>query len=158
MKHYADQKRRPCPFKIGDLVYVKLRPYRQLSLTGSSYHKLSPRFYGPFAIIDQCGPVAFKLDLPNSSKIHPVFHSSLLKPHHGAFTSITEPLPENAFNNHPLITPLAVLDFKLDTSTDPPRRLVLVQWLGLAPEDASWEDWESLQTEFHLEDKVVFPP
>lgn len=140
MKHYADLKRRPCTFKVGDPVYVKLRPYRQLSLTGHSHHKLSPRFYGPFTIIDQCGPVAFKLNLPDSSKIHPVFHSSLLKLHHGPFTSITAPLPNIAFNNHPLISPLAVLDSKTDISSNLPRRQVLVQWLGLAPEDTSWED------------------
>lgn len=91
MKHYSDLKRHPCTFKVGDLVYVKLRPYRQLSLIGPSHHKLSPRFYGPFTIIDQCGLVAFKLNLLDSSKIHQVFHSSLLKPHHGTFTSVTEP-------------------------------------------------------------------
>lgn len=158
MKHYADLKRRPCTFKVGNFVYVKLRPYRQLSLTGHSHNKLSPRFYGPFTIIDQCGPVAFKLDLPDSSKIHPVFHSSLLKPYHGTFTAITEPLPADAFNNHPLIIPLAILDSKMDMSTTPPRRQVLVQWLGLAPEDTSWEDWETLTLQYHLEDKVVFPP
>jgi hypothetical protein len=46
----------------------------------------------------------------------------------------------------------------MDMSTIPPRRQVLVQWLGLAPEDTSWEDWETLTLKYHLEDKVVFPP
>lgn len=157
MKHYADLKCRPCTFKVRDLLYVKLRPYRQLSLTGPSHHKLSPRFYGPFTITNQCGPVAFKLNLPDSSKIHSVFHSSLLKPHHGTFTSLIEPLLDTAFNNHPLISPLAILDSKKDNSSNLPRRQVLVQWLRLAPEDTSWEDWESLNSKFHLEDKVVLP-
>lgn len=41
--------------------------------------KLSPRFYGPFEIMDRVGTVAYKLKMPSYSKIHPVFHVSLLK-------------------------------------------------------------------------------
>lgn len=155
MKHYADLKRRLCTFKVGDFVYVKLRPYHQLSLTGHSHNKLSPHFYGPFTIIDQCGLVAFKLDLPESSKIHPVFPFSLLKPHHGTFTAITEPLPADAFNNHPLSLSL-ILKWIC-----PPLRLAVKLWSNgwvFAPEDTSWEDQETLTLQYHLEDKVVFPP
>jgi len=158
MKFYADQKRRNHNFSIGDLVYVKLRPYRQQSITGSTYSKLSKRFYGPYKIADQFGPVAFKLDLPSHSKIHPVFHCSLLKPHHGPITTPPDDLPNTNINNHPLIQPLAILDTKLDTSTTPPQRLVLVQWLGLLPGDATWEKWDLLSSNFHLEDKVALPP
>ena len=46
-----------------------------------------------------------------------------------------------------------MLDHKWDSS-DSPKRLVLVQWLGLQPEDSSWEDWTELQANYHLEDKV----
>jgi len=44
----------------------------------------------------------------------------------------------------------------MDLSTDPPTRLVLVQWVGLAPEDSTWEKWDEVCNAHHLEDKVSF--
>ncbi|KAJ1420628.1 Chromo-like domain superfamily [Sesbania bispinosa] len=64
------------------------------------------------------------------------------------------PLPLEAMDHQPIIQPLVILDHKLDDSSDPPRPMVLVQWLGLSPDDTSWEDWDDLQHTFHLEDKV----
>jgi hypothetical protein len=83
MKHYADQRRIDHPFKVGDLILVKLRPYRQTSAAGRRNNKLSNRFFGPFKILRSIGEVAFELQLPETSKIHPVFHVSKLKPFHG---------------------------------------------------------------------------
>jgi hypothetical protein len=56
-----------------------------------------------------------------------------------------------------LVEPLSILDHKMDTTTDPPTPMVHVQWAGLPLEDTSWESWDSLQTAYHLEDKVTFP-
>ncbi|WVY93439.1 hypothetical protein V8G54_032527 [Vigna mungo] len=156
MKHYADLKRRDMSYEVGDLVYVRLRPYRQQSLSGLSYHKLSKRFYGPYKVLARIGTVAYQLDLPPESKFHPVFHCSLLKRHHGPVPDPT-PLPLEAFNQQPLIRPLAILDTRMDTSTDSPTKMVLVQWLGLSPDDTNWEEWEQLRSDYHLEDKVIFP-
>ncbi|GAU36702.1 hypothetical protein TSUD_16140 [Trifolium subterraneum] len=80
MKEQADMHRVHHQFKVGDLVFVKLRPYRQNSVLGRRVHKLSKRFYGPFKLIKAIGEVAFELELPPSSRIHPVFHVSQLKP------------------------------------------------------------------------------
>ncbi|XP_027357227.1 receptor-like protein EIX2 [Abrus precatorius] len=66
-------------------------------------------------------------------------------------------LPTEAFNNQPIIRPLAILATRMDTSTSPPTKLVLVQWYGLSPDDTSWEEWEQLSSNYHLEDKVLFP-
>jgi len=101
--------------------------------------------------------VWLRSNLPTHAKIHPVFHCSLLKPHHGPLTSSLEELPPQTFNNQPVIQPLTILETKLDQSMTPPQQMVLVQWQGLAPEDKSWENWQELSTTFHLEDKVVFP-
>ena len=57
MKDQADKKRRDVTFQIGDFVYVKLRPYRQLSVASRINQKLSPRFFGPFEILDKIGTV-----------------------------------------------------------------------------------------------------
>lgn len=80
MKKYVDMRRIPRPFKLEDLVFVKLRPYRQATIGEQMTHKLSKRYYGPFKLIKQIGDVAFELELPPTSKIHPVFHVSQLKP------------------------------------------------------------------------------
>jgi len=109
MKLYADKKRLPHPFKVGDMVMVKLRPYRQTSVSGNRNNKLSKRFFGPFQIIQQIGEVAFKLQLPPVSKIHPVFHASQLKPLYG--TADDNPtLPTDSPPAPP--RPIAILDWK----------------------------------------------
>lgn len=74
MKSNADAKRRDMSCDVGDWVYVKLQPHRQQSASGSLHHKLSKRFYGPFLVTERIGQVAYKLQLPASSKIHHVFH------------------------------------------------------------------------------------
>lgn len=84
--------------------YVRLRPYQQQSLFGSTYHKHSKRFYWPYKILAQIGIISYQLDLPLESKIHPVFHCSLLKHHQGPSPD-TAPLPSEAFNHQPLICP-----------------------------------------------------
>jgi hypothetical protein len=157
MKAIADKKRRFIEFKEGDFVYLKLRPYRQHSLTQTPYSKLSKRFYGPYKILERIGNVAYKLALPPSSKLHPVFHCSLLKLHQGPLPNTRAELPPAYVDHHPIIEPLAILDSKMDNLTTPPTRFVLVQWKGLAPEDTSWENWMDLNAAYHLEDKVDFP-
>ena len=142
-------------FTVGDWVYVHLRPYRQTSLA-PSYSKLGKRFYGPFEVIEHIGPVAYKLLLPESSRIHLVFHISLLKLHRGPLPVTPATLPAASTDNHPLPTPLHVLDWKLDHSVSPPVTQVLVQWEGLAPEESTWEHWDELRRIHNLEDKVAF--
>lgn len=84
MKHSADAHRRDVSYKVDDWVYVKLRPYRQTSVRGAKYQKLGKRYYGPYQITEVIGKVAYRLALPSSAKIHPVFHCSLRKLHHGS--------------------------------------------------------------------------
>ena len=154
MKKQADSHRRDVQFNVGDWVFVRLRPYRQTSLQ-PHYTKLFKHFYGPFCIQEHIGMMAYRLQLPSASKIHPVFHVSLLKPYKGPTPVTLDPLLQS--DNHPVITPLSILDWKWDHSLDPLVQKVLVQWAGLAPEDTSWEDWSSICTTYNLGDKVVPP-
>lgn len=154
MKKFADQRRIPHPFKEGDFVYVKLRPYRQTSVAGRRVHKLSKRFYGPYQIIKAVGDVAFELALPPDSRIHPVFHVSKLKSYHQSTPPLE--LPPTAKDNQPLIQPLAIIGWHKTTTTGEDK--VLIQWEGLPPEDTSWEllsDIRSTYPNLNLEDKVL---
>ncbi|GJY66965.1 retrotransposon-related protein [Tanacetum coccineum] len=79
MKKYAYLKRSEREFDVGMWVYLKLQPHRQLTIRKSMQNKLSAKYYGPFFIVAKVGVVAYKLDLPEDSQIHPVFHVSQLK-------------------------------------------------------------------------------
>lgn len=101
--------------------------------------------------------MAHKLDLPESSRIHPVFHCSLLKPYTPSTTPPEVPLslPALSEDHQPLIFPLAILDTKWTQSEEESELLVLVQWAGLLSEDTSWEPWTQLKTDYNLENKVI---
>jgi len=137
MKAQADNKRRDVSYSVGDWVYVKLIPYRQTSLSDSHYHKLSKRYYGPFQITETINVVTYRLALPPSSKIHNVFHYSILKPHHNPIIQTMNPLPPRANDNHPLVEPMNILDTKWDNTQDPSSLLFLVQWHDLPPKGTS---------------------
>ena len=79
----ADKGRLQLEFAVGDWVYVKLRPYRQLSLFVTTVPKLAKHYFGPFQAMERIGAIAYKLNLPVNARIHPVFYSSLLKKHYG---------------------------------------------------------------------------
>lgn len=76
MKRFADMKCQPESFEVGQWVHVKLRPHRHTSISDSSQSKLAKRFFGPFEITERIGQVAYRLNLPTTSKIHPIFHNS----------------------------------------------------------------------------------
>jgi hypothetical protein len=77
-KNYADKRRRPLEFQVGDYVYLKVTPMKKKQF--GIKKKLAARFVGPYRIIEKKGPVAYKLQLPEAmSSIFPVVHVSQLK-------------------------------------------------------------------------------
>ena len=105
-------------------------------------HKLAKRFYGPFTVLERVGVVAYKIDLPSTSRIHPVFHLSNLKPFQGRDCSTALPLPNETILNK-LVSLLVVVcatrtilrHYKLEHQ-------ILVQWSDAPPENATWEPFQ----------------
>ena len=77
-KSYADVRRRPLEFKVGDHVFLKVMPKRGVIRFGKR-GKMSPRYIGPFEVLERVGTFAYRLVLPPSlSSVHEVFHVSML--------------------------------------------------------------------------------
>ncbi len=77
-KKYANRRRRKLEFDVGDMVFLKVSPLRNV-IRFDHRGKLSPRFIGPFRIVERVGSLAYRLDLPEKlSGVHDVFHISHL--------------------------------------------------------------------------------
>lgn len=141
MKSHADQRCRDVQFNVGDFVYVKLQPYRQTSVTFRKSLKLSPRFFGPYKILEKLGSVAYRLLLPEGSQIHDVFHVSLLRKYLGSITPIATQLPPVSDESTLLPQPESILaQREIRKGKYMPRTEILVKWLGAPAEDATWEN------------------
>ncbi|KAK3553387.1 hypothetical protein QTP70_003551 [Hemibagrus guttatus] len=133
----ADLRRSQAPaYQPGQKVWLSTRDIK-LRLPCK---KLSPRFIGPFTIVRQINPVTYRLQLPPEYRIHPVFHVSLLKPHHPSVLLSTGP---GVAEEPPL--PLLVDDGTaylvkeiLDSRRRGGRLEYLVDWEGYGPEERSW--------------------
>ena len=108
MEEKANRKRRDVEFNVGDKVLVKLQPYRQLTLARRLFNKLAKPYYGPYEILERIDKVAYRLALPSDSKIHPVFHVSILKQFLGEDTEEVTSLPEEVEDGRPIEQPIAV--------------------------------------------------
>ena len=154
MKEFADRKRREVEFKKGDEVYLRLQPYRNKSLAVRVNEKLCPRFYGPYTVVDKVGTVAYKLDLPEGARIHPVFHVSQLKKAVPSYELVRSFPPMLTEDMELKVIPEDIRQWRklTDGSME-----VLVKWADLSEEDNTWESAEVIKAQFptfHLEDKV----
>ena len=78
-KSYADKRRKPLQFEVGDHVYLLVSPTKGVQRFGLK-GKLAPRYIRPFEILEICGPMAYRIRLPSRlAAVHDVFHISQLK-------------------------------------------------------------------------------
>lgn len=128
MKMQADKGRSERRFQIGDQVYLKLKPYRQLSMRKSRVWKLAPKYCGPFPIIKKVGEVAYELALPSDARIHPVLHVSQLKKYIGNADKVVSTLPPMDPQGQFILLPVAVLDTRIVKKKNVAAGQWLIQW------------------------------
>lgn len=123
-------------------MYLKLRPYRQVTVARRRNEKLGPRFFGPYEVVQRVGKVAYKLKLPAHCQIQPVF------PVQDIPVILSPELEWKA-------VPSEILDIRKGAEGEGPD--ILVHWEGLPSFEDSWEPMSSFAAQypsFHLEDKV----
>ena len=139
-KSYADKRRKPLEFDIGDYVLLKVSPWKGVVRFGKK-RKLVPQYVGPFKILERIGKVTYRLELPEElSNVHPTFHVSNLR---------------KCLADHDLIVPLDDLQVNetlhfvekpveiMDRQTKQLRRsripIVKVRWEGKRGAEFTWE-------------------
>jgi hypothetical protein len=106
-KSYANLRRRPLQFQVGNFVYLWVSPTRGILRFGIK-GKLAPRYIGPFEIIEVCGPIAYRLQLPPQlAAIHDIFHVSQHRKCVKVPTKIINPQaikiePDLTYTEHPI--------------------------------------------------------
>jgi hypothetical protein len=79
MKQQANHHHSEISFEVGDWVFLRIQPYKQMSLKQAKKdNKLSLKYYGPYKVLQNIGTMEYKLELPASSRVHPIFHVSCL--------------------------------------------------------------------------------
>ena len=137
---YVGVRRRPLEFEVGDHVFLKVMPKRGVVRFGKS-GKLSPRFIGPFEILERIGTIAYLFALPpNMSGVHEVFHVSMLQkytpdPTHVVDWGQIEVDTDGTFEEGPV----CILDSRDQVLRRKTVRLVRVLWRHYGVEESMWE-------------------
>ncbi|KAD4385610.1 hypothetical protein E3N88_25779 [Mikania micrantha] len=139
-KSYADNRRKPLEFAIGDKVMLKVSPWKGVVRFGKK-GKLAPRYIGPFEILDRIGPVAYKLQLPQElGGVHDTFHVSNLKKCLSDETLII-PLDEVQLDDklHFIEEPIEIMDQDLKTLKRSRIPIIKVRWNSKRGPEFTWE-------------------
>jgi hypothetical protein len=148
-KSYADRRRKPLQFQVGDFVYLRVSPTKGVQRFGTK-GKLAPRYVGPFEILKICGPVAYKIRLPSQlAAIHDVFHISQLKkcikvPTEIVETRAIEIEPDLSYTEQPI----QILDTKERVTRRKKIKMYKILWDHHTEEEANWETKSYLQRNF----------
>ncbi|GKV41043.1 hypothetical protein SLEP1_g48622 [Rubroshorea leprosula] len=147
MKKWADKKRRPLEFRVGDLVMVKL-PAQQFKAYRQVHKGLVRRYEGPYPILGKVGKVSYRVDLPPKLKIHPVFHVSLLKPFHGDLEDpargVSQRAPPVTITSYDKQVSEILADRIIRQRGVPNHTEYLVKWKDQLDDEASWGCEEDL--------------
>jgi hypothetical protein len=150
MKQQADQHRSERSFEVGDWVFLRLQPYKEMSLKQARKdNKLSPKYYGPYKVLQNIGTMEYKLELPTSSRVHPVFHVSCLNKVIGDNIPVQTIFVELDEEVKIILDPGAITDTRIRQLRNRSISEYLIKWRKLSAEDSTWEDVSFIQN--HLE-------
>ncbi|KAK6141823.1 hypothetical protein DH2020_024429 [Rehmannia glutinosa] len=149
-KSYADKRRKDLEFEAGDEVFLRLLPRKGL-INPRKGGKLSPRYIGPYKILQRIGKLAYRLELPAQyAGMHDVFHVSRLKkyqpdPEH-IITRDAPPLMENLSYTE---EPIRIIDQHIRQLRNREIPMVKVVWRHHnRDEDATWEMEEDMRNQY----------
>ncbi|XP_052113917.1 uncharacterized protein LOC110278045 [Arachis duranensis] len=148
-KAYVDNRRRNLEFSVGDQVFLRVSPMKGVMRFGKR-GKLSPRYIGPFEILDRIGAVAYRLALPPElSMIHPVFHVSMLRkylpdPSHVLAPQAIELQEDLSFEEEPV----AIVDRQVKKLRSKEIASVKVVWKNHSVEEATWEMEDTMRDKY----------
>ncbi|KAL4023841.1 hypothetical protein IC575_017609 [Cucumis melo] len=148
-KSYADVRRKDLEFEIGDKVFLKVAPMKGV-LRFERRGKLSPRFVGPFEILERIGLVAYRLALPPSlSAVHDVFHVSMLRKYVPDPSHVVDYEPLEIDENLSYVEqPVEVLAREVKTLRNKQIPLVKVLWRNHRVEEATWEREDDMRSRY----------
>ncbi|GKB29477.1 putative reverse transcriptase domain-containing protein [Tanacetum coccineum] len=139
-KSYADDRRKPLEFEVGDKVLLKVSPWKGVMRFGKK-GKLAPRYVGPFEILERIGLVAYRLRLPNKlSEVHDTFHVSNLKKYL-ADANLHVPLDEIEVDKtlHFVEKPVEIMDREVKTLKRSKIPIDKVHWNSKRSPEFTWE-------------------
>ena len=139
-------RRRPLEFEVGDHIFLKVMPKREVVKLGKR-GKLSPRFIGPFEILERIGTVAYRLDLPpNMLGVHEVFHVSMLLKYTPDPANVVDWGQIEVDNDETFEEgPVCILDSRDQVLRRKTVRLVGVLWRHYGVEESTWEREDTLR-------------
>ena len=151
MKQQADQHRSERSFDVGDWVFLRLQPYKQMSLKQAKKdNKLSPKYYGPYKVLQKIGTMAYKLELHATSRVHLVFHVSCLKRVIGDKLPVRTILPELDEEGKIILEPQEIIETRTQQLGNRSISEYLIKWKNLSTEDSTWEDENFIQKHAEL--------
>ncbi|GJT68207.1 putative reverse transcriptase domain-containing protein [Tanacetum coccineum] len=156
-KSYADLKRKPMEFQVGDKVMLKVSPWKGVVRFGKR-GKLNPRYVGPFKVLEKVGEVAYKLELPEElSRVHNTFHVSNLKKCH-ADEPLAVPLDGLHLDDklHFVEEPLEIVGREVKRLKRSQIPLVKVRWNSKRGHEFTWEREDQFKKKYpHLFTKTT---
>ncbi|GJZ75540.1 putative reverse transcriptase domain-containing protein [Tanacetum coccineum] len=156
-KSYADLKRKPMEFQVGDKVMLKVSPWKGVVRFGKR-GKLNPRYVGPFKVLEKVGEVAYKLELPEElSRVHNTFHVSNLKKCY-ADEPLAVPLDGLHFDDKLQFVeePVEIMDREVKRLKRSRIPLVKVRWNSKRGPEFTWEREDQFRKKYpHLFTKTA---
>ncbi|XP_022008037.1 uncharacterized protein LOC110907352 [Helianthus annuus] len=148
-KAYADKRRRPIEFQVGDYVLLKVSPWKGI-IRFRKRGKLGPRYIGPFKILARVGKVAYRLELPPTlDGIHNTFHVSQLRKCLADEAALV-PLDDIELDEglKYVERPIAIKDVKVKNLCNKTVRQVLVQWQHRKGSELTWETKDEMRKHY----------